>query len=175
VLARAETVTDAAERARLLVDAEELCREAAQQLRTLAYVLHPPALGRGLVAGIRSCADGFASRSGIQTTFRHADPGELPDAVELALFRIVQEALSNVQRHAGAHTVEIELWRAEERVEVIVRDDGRGLSEAVPFGTGMTSMRERVRILGGSLEARGVPGRTEIHATVPVPVRGPAA
>ncbi len=150
------------ERARNALDeCEVLADRCSREIRSLSYLLHPPLLKEvGLPAALRWCAEGFARRSGIAVEVDlPTDFDRLPLEVENALFRIVQECLTNVQRHSGSPTARIQLKRKPRWVALEVRDQGRGIpagilnrSDAVEsLGVGLLGMRERVRQLGGQL------------------------
>jgi PAS domain S-box-containing protein len=162
---------------RLLADCESLAQRGSTELRTLSYLLHPPALDSlGLVRAIEDYAHGFAQRSGLDVQLDlPEDLARLPEGVELALFRVLQESLGNVHRHAAASRVWIRLAHDANEVAIEVRDDGRGISatllSAAPkgqVGVGIAGMRERVRLLGGRLDVEpGAPG-TLVRATLPL-------
>ncbi len=156
-----------------------LIEQSTSELRTISYLLHPPYFDElGLTASLRDFVDGFAARSGIQVTL-DIDPnfGRLRGDVELAIYRVVQEALSNVHRHAESRTATISLARHGELVQLEIGDAGRGMppeilaSEGARFaGVGLAGMRERIRGLGGRLEVQSDGGGTRIQAVLPVPV-----
>jgi two-component system, NarL family, sensor kinase len=154
-----------------LQEAESLCREALQQIRTVSYLLHPVLLDEaGLAPALRAYVDGYTARSGIEVTVDAAVLERLPPDVERALFRIVQEALSNVQRHARAARARVRLYREENEVVLSVRDDGRGMpsdSHEARLGVGLVSMRERIHQLGGFFTINSSSSGTEIRAAVP--------
>jgi signal transduction histidine kinase len=155
-----------------------LIGQSTGELRTISYLLHPPYFDElGLTASLRDFVDGFATRSGIQVTL-DIDPsfGRLRYDVELAIYRVIQEALSNVHRHAESRTATISLARHAELVHLEVADAGRGIppeilaSEGARFaGVGIAGMRERVRGLGGRLEIQSDAGGTRIQAVLPAP------
>jgi signal transduction histidine kinase len=155
---------------RAMSSAEDLCQQALYQIRTLSYVLHPPGLDEtGLAPAVRWFVKGFATRSEIAATCQAEEVGRLPAEVELALFRVLQEALSNVQRHSGARNVAVSLAAHAKRVVLSVRDDGRGIPRvdlAERAGVGIAGMRERLRLLGGELELSSEAGATELRASV---------
>jgi signal transduction histidine kinase len=144
-----------------LDETEVLADRCSREIRSLSYLLHPPLLEEvGLPAALRWCADGFARRSGIAVDLDiPADFGRLPVEIENALFRIVQECLTNIQRHSGSPTARIHLLRKPRRVALEVRDRGHGMPAGIlaggdtieSLGVGLLGMRERVRQLGGRL------------------------
>jgi PAS domain S-box-containing protein len=151
--------------------------EAIKELRTFSYLMHPPALdARGLGSGLRRYIDGFASRTGLAASLR-ANPkvDALPVAAQRALFRIVQEALANAYRHASASRVTVELRWMNDRLHVVITDDGRGMDPRTATdqpprpGLGILSMRMRVSELGGRFRiGRRPDGGTRIHAVLSV-------
>jgi signal transduction histidine kinase len=152
-----------------------LCEQSLRELRAAAFVLHPPLLERdGLAVALQWLAEGFSKRSGIQVAF---DPGttggeRLRPSVELTLYRIVQEALTNVLRHSGSRTARVSLDASADRVLLTVSDEGRrrGGEQYVRgdrAGVGLASMRERVRALGGALRVAFRTTGTVLTAVVP--------
>ena len=149
---------------KLAADTAAISRQVCQELRNISYLLHPPLLEEeGLVFAIRWFADGFTKRNGIPVFLDLPEdfPRLKPDE-ETALFRIVQEALSNIYRHAGATKAWITLWREEDgAVALEIRDNGEGLPEGFSFntsvGVGLAGMRERMKQLGGKLEVDSSP------------------
>lgn len=155
-----------------------LIEETIGTVRRIAADLRPGILDDlGLTAALEWQAFEFQSRAGIRCTLRVApDLPAVASESATALFRIAQEALTNVMRHAGASAVDIELSLSGDMVRMTVRDDGRGVSEE-ELGTtrslGLLGMRERSLALGGTAEIRGEPGRGTT-VTVHLPVRGAA-
>jgi signal transduction histidine kinase len=157
--------------------AESLCwaRQAVGELRNLSYLLHPPSLDElGLTAALRSWVDGFSERTGISADVDLDDPGRLPAEMETTLFRIAQEALSNVHRHSGSPTVAVRLKLGKRNVRLEVEDAGRGVPRTVEnqnggqrLGVGILGMRERARQLGGLLEIRCSSQGTTVSVTLP--------
>jgi signal transduction histidine kinase len=140
----------------------ELVVQALQDVRSLAVELRPTALDDfGLVPALERLAETFAERSGIAAAVR-ANLGEarLPAETETALYRLVQEALTNVVKHAAAATVNIVLTRRDGGVSAVIEDDGRGFSadEVRSDALGLVGMRERIALLGGTLEVESAPG-----------------
>ncbi|MER6581524.1 sensor histidine kinase, partial [Nonomuraea sp. NPDC001023] len=136
-------------------------------LRQLVYGLRPPALDDlGLAAAVRALAapDGPAAE-----VIAEGDLTGLPAAVEVAVYRIAQEALTNVRRHARATRVRVELRREPGALRLLVADDGRGLPPEHRSGVGLTSMRERTAELGGICLVSGEPGTgTTVEVMLPV-------
>jgi signal transduction histidine kinase len=165
--------------ARLLDDSRALGEQALQEIRTLAYVLHPPLLEQtGLVPALEWYVEGFIARSGIDVNLAVLrEIGRLPRDVEIALFRIVQEGLTNIHRHSGSVSAAVRLTRQADRVVLQVRDSGRGIGPALlstssddfrSLGVGIPGMRQRIRQLGGELRISSSSRGTIVTATVPV-------
>jgi PAS domain S-box-containing protein len=159
---------------KLLGDCERLVDRSVRELRTSAYLLHPPLLEQvGLVRAMRDYAEGFAQRSGVRVELDLADAlGRLPDAAELALFRVLQESLANVHRHSGSPTAGIHFAGVGGEVVLEVRDAGRGLGgraldDGMRLGVGIAGMRERLRQLGGRLEIESESPGTLVRAVLP--------
>jgi signal transduction histidine kinase len=151
----------------------ELVVSTLQDVRRLAVELRPTALDDfGLVAALERLAASFAEQTGISVDFQTALADErLPEEVETALYRIVQESLTNVVKHARARRVSILLARKEGAVKAVVEDDGQGFdpAERTGVGYGLVGMRERLALLGGRLEVEsGGDAGTTIAAEVPV-------
>jgi signal transduction histidine kinase len=151
----------------------ELVVSTLQDVRRLAVELRPSALDDfGLVAALERLAESFAEQTGISVDFQTALADErLPEEVETALYRIVQESLTNVVKHAQARRVSILLARKDGAVKAVVEDDGQGFdpAEQTDDGYGLMGMRERLALLGGRLEVEsGHDGGTTIAAEVPV-------
>ena len=148
------------------------------EVRTISHLLHPPLLDEvGLESATRWYADGFAKRCALKVSL-HLDPisNRLPKEVELALFRVLQESLTNVHRHASAKSIEIVLTCADGQVVLCVIDDGKGISPEVvtrfrsglASGVGLAGMRERLAELDGTLEVERRSRGTVVRATIPV-------
>jgi signal transduction histidine kinase len=151
----------------------ELVVSTLRDVRRLAVELRPSALDDfGLVAALERLAESFAEQTGISVDFQTALADErLPEEVETALYRIVQESLTNVVKHAQARRVSILLARKDGAVKAVVEDDGQGFdpAEQTDDGYGLMGMRERLALLGGRLEVEsGHDGGTTIAAEVPV-------
>src|SRR5262249_35485475 len=150
----------------------ELVVATLQDVRRLAVELRPSALDDfGLVAALERLAASFAEQSGLSVDFQAALAGErLPEEAETALYRIVQESLTTVVKHAQAQRVSILLTRTNGTVKAVVEDDGKGFSpEKTASGFGLVGMRERLALLGGRLEVESTRGAgTTVAAQVPV-------
>ena len=153
--------------------------ECFQEVRTLSQLLHPPLLDEaGLISATRWVVDGFSSRSNIQVDLQIArEIGRLPQPIELALFRVIQESLSNIHRHSGAKNAQINLARSDAGVSLEIRDNGKGIPPELlsgsnhgkqVVGVGILGMRERLSQLGGTLEIESNKNGTTVKVTVPV-------
>jgi two-component system, NarL family, sensor kinase len=162
-----------------LVESRALAEQCVREVRTFAYVLHPPLLDEaGLVPAMRWYVAGFSARSGIQVDLEMGAIGRLPGAVETALFRIVQECLANVHRHAGSETASIQLARGTDEVTLQVHDTGRGLrndltsaagvSPPLALGVGIPGMRGRIAQLGGTFDIKSTPSGTTVRVRLPL-------
>lgn len=165
--------------ARRIAITVELTEEAVKEVRAISYLLYPPMLEElGLKSAIAWYLDGFAQRSGIQTSFS-ASPAfpRLVGDVELVLFRVLQESLSNVHRHSGSPAAEVELLLEDDTAILQVRDRGKGMQNSElgqsvqdwtgAFGVGLRGMSERLRQIGGSLTLHSGPQGTTVRAMVP--------
>jgi signal transduction histidine kinase len=149
---------------------------ALQQVRELSLDLRPMALDDlGLVAALRWYVDREAQRAGLAPEFSAGDLERLPPELETACFRIAQEALTNVVRHAKAKHLRVELSQSGDELHLVVRDDGIGFDPAAIGGgasdvkLGQLGMRERALIVGGTIEVVSAPGKgTEVHARFPL-------
>jgi signal transduction histidine kinase len=159
-------------------ECQRLADRCVREVRTLSYLLYPPMLDKtGLEDAIEDYAEGFTKRSGIQVDLELSpNVGRMPRETELALFRVVQESLTNIQRHSGSSLAKIVIESGTENVRLEVRDRGRGIARArrkqtetlpVGLGVGIPSMRERVKQIGGSLEIQSSNQGTTVLATIP--------
>src|ERR1700693_4839795 len=157
----------------------ELVKQLSKEIRTISHLLHPPLLDEiGLLPAIKLFADGFAERSGIQVAVELSpELGRLAPKVEISIFRIVQECLTNVYRHSGSKTAAIKIWPSDEKILTLqVCDQGKGMpaerraatSPGASHGMGLSGMRERVRELGGVLEIQSDEKGTTVTATLPL-------
>jgi signal transduction histidine kinase len=158
-----EHVRDALERV------DELVGQASADVRALVAGLHPPQLTQlGLASALKAHVEQFGHDVGI-TTRVEVDPQlTAPPAVEVSVFRVVQEALTNVANHSGASSVVVRLFSDGDALRLSVRDNGCGLPAVMNAdGTGLTSMRERAALLGGSLSVRDVDEGAELALVIP--------
>jgi len=162
------------ERVRLLSDSETLLQNLNKELRTMSHLLHPPLLDEvGLSSALQWYVDGFAKRSGIVTTLElAADFGRVNPDLEIAIFRVVQECLTNVHRHSGSPRAIVRLKRSQDTVLLEIEDEGKGIAPekkslllgSGPVGVGLKGMRERVLQLRGTLEIESNDGGTTVRA-----------
>jgi PAS domain S-box-containing protein len=162
---------------KLVVDTRDLAQQCSARIRSASYLLHPPVLGEaGLALAIPWMVEGFSQRSGIRVAIEISDNlGRFPADVERAIYRVVQESLANVLRHAAAAEATISLLRKRHRLELTVSNacgvdspqsmmqsnDGRG-------GVGISGMRERLEQLGGCLRIEGGAEGTRLTAVLPL-------
>jgi signal transduction histidine kinase len=174
-LDNARSAKDSPEAAdRELSEARTIAQETIESLRVIAKGLRPPALDDlGLVSCVRSLLSSFGSRTGLHATFVvKGTESRLPPEIELTLFRIGQEALSNVERHADAGNVSVEVVFGRQNVSLTVRDDGRGFTRSAiaanPGSLGILGMHERAELQGGQVDVKSAP-RQGTAVTVKVP------
>jgi signal transduction histidine kinase len=161
-----------------LNDSESLVREMSSEVRTISHLLHPPLLDEaGLSSAIRWYVDGFAQRSRIKVDLDLPEDLErLPSEMETAIFRVVQECLTNIHRHSESQVARIQIRRRHDQVLVQIADKGRGIplekqEEMATNGTpgvGIRGMRERLRQLGGTLEIASNGSGTVVTVSLPV-------
>jgi PAS domain S-box-containing protein len=166
-----------------LSESLDLVGQCSRNVRTFCYLLHPPLLDEmGLIATLRWWAAGFAKRSGIRVELdMPEDLHRLPREIEMTLFRIVQECLTNVHRHSESPTAAIQMFRESGKIILLVRDRGRGIppgavhrgSDGVAsLGVGIAGMWERTKQLGGRLEIDSGSGGTVVKAALPLRGKG---
>jgi len=158
-------------------NAEELVQHLAQEIRTTSYLLHPPLLDEtGISSALGWYVQGLAERSSLAIDLKIPDNfGRLPSQIELFIFRLVQECLTNIHRHSGSKTALIRIAREESTVEVEIEDQGKGMSperlteiQSQGTGVGIRGMRERVRHLRGNLVIESNDSGTKVYATLPI-------
>jgi signal transduction histidine kinase len=163
----------------LVADVAQLVDQAIEEIRTMSYLLHPPLLDEvGFACAAEWYIDGFAKRSGINIKADIANScGRLPKKVEIALFRVLQESLTNVHRHSGASEANIRFQHEAEAVTLEIRDFGKGIPEerlrllhglSAETGVGLAGMHERLHELNGRLEIESDGCGTSMRATVPL-------
>ena len=177
-----------------LNDSDSLVREMSSEVRTISHLLHPPLLDEaGLASALRWYVDGFAQRSHIRVDLDLPEDFErLSGEMETAIFRVVQECLTNIHRHSESSVAKIHVRHRHDQVFVSIEDKGKGIplekqQEMATTGTpgvGIRGMRERLRQLGGTLDIRSNGHGTTVTVQLPVgekqeaqptPVAGPAA
>jgi two-component system, NarL family, sensor kinase len=160
-------------------DCQALCEQSLQEIRTLSYLLHPPLLDQaGLFSALQWYIEGFTRRTGIYVDLVELqDIGRLPSDIETALFRVVQECLTNICRHSGSDTASIRLEKHPDGVLLRIRDQGQGMDVSVDgssddqiqgMGVGIPGMRQRLKQLGGRLDITSGHHGTTIVAKVPI-------
>jgi signal transduction histidine kinase len=164
--------------AHALEDSESLVQEMSAEVRTISHLLHPPLLDEaGLLSALRWYVEGFAVRSSIQVDLDLPDSYKrLPRESETAIFRVVQECLTNIHRHSGSSVATIRLRQRDHQVLVEIEDKGKGiplekreqLAAAGPAGVGIRGMRERLRQLGGRLEINSNGSGTVVTVRLPI-------
>jgi signal transduction histidine kinase len=172
-----DTSSAAADRRKLLEHCADLATQCSTEIRMASYLLHPPLLDElGLLSALRWLADGFRQRSGIEVRL------DLPQTMErltrdneLCLFRVAQEALTNVHRHADSPWVTIRLKAQSDSVMLEIEDAGRGMEHtgdsetpgSTPsLGVGLAGMRERIRQIGGTLSVESTSRGTRVRSTL---------
>ena len=160
----------------------QLADQAIEEIRTMSYLLHPPLLDEvGFACAAEWYIEGFAKRSGINVQAEIAKPHErLPRNVEMALFRVLQESLTNIHRHSGASDASIHFLHEGDAVILEIRDFGKGIPEerlqlihgvSAETGVGLAGMRERLHELNGRLDIASDGRGTSMRATVPLAMR----
>lgn len=166
-----------AKRSQAAVEANTLIDRAIRQVRSISHLLHPPMLDEvGLHPAIQWYLEGLTKRSGIETFIevQPLDFPRLPPELETTVFRIIQEALTNVFRHSGARKGWVTLAKHENEVVVRVRDDGKGVSAHIAelrpdsIGIGLGGMRQRVKEFGGELRLHDAAPGTLVEVTIPI-------
>ncbi len=164
---------------RTISDSRAMVEQISSEIRTISYLLHPPLLDvAGLASALHWYVDGFSERSKIKVDLQIPETlGRLSDEMEIAIFRMVQECLTNIHRHSGSESATIRLIQDNRRMVVVeVRDAGKGISPekslamrtAGRAGVGFRGMRERLRQLGGTLRIDSNPTGTTVIASLPV-------
>jgi len=164
-----ELLRDNSELAKQITESLRLIEELSRDLRTMSHLLHPPLLDEaGLLSAVRWYVEGFAQRSKIDVDLQlDHKVGRLPGELETAIFRIVQECLTNIHRHSGSSSASIAITRDSHAVTVEIRDQGQGMPMPIRAGVGIQGMGERVRQLGGQLEIASGSDGTRITAIFP--------
>ncbi len=165
------------EASRLLDDNLRMIDQAGEELRAMSHRLHPPLLDQiGLVSALRGYVAGFTERSRIEVTLDI--PGNfdrLPSDLEIAIYRAVEEALTNVDRHSGSLSCWVTIERDAGQLQMEIRDSGSGIPQAGKSalsswgGNGLCGVQQRMRQLGGTLDVRSSAAGTRVLATLPLP------
>jgi two-component system, NarL family, sensor kinase len=155
-----------------------MVEQISSEIRTISHLLHPPLLdAAGLTSALRWYVDGFSERSKIKVDVDIPDDvGRLSDEMEIAIFRMVQECLTNIHRHSGSTGATIRVRKEDHRIQVEVQDEGKGipvekqlaLISSGRTGVGFRGMRERLRQLGGTLDIQSDGAGTAVIATLPM-------
>jgi PAS domain S-box-containing protein len=161
-------------------DLQSIIQLCLSETRTLSHLLHPPLLDEiGLNSAMKWFVEEFCKRSGIQVTLSSECPHRLPSLLETMLFRVVQEALTNIHKHSGSPTAEVFLGTNSGDVVLEVNDHGRGMPQELLVrarnggsvaGVGLAGMRERVSEIGGNFQVQSGPQGTSIRVSIPVAV-----
>ena len=168
------------EAGRCVVENMSMIEQANSDIRTVSYLLHPPMLDEiGLSSALSWFLEGFSQRSKVSVTLEIApNLGRLPQEHELALFRVVQECLTNIHRHSDSPTATVKLSRTEREVSLEVSDSGKGIGEetkrkiasGVSAGVGMRGMQERIKLMRGQMTVDSSPNGTSVLVTLPSPL-----
>jgi two-component system NarL family sensor kinase len=164
-----------------LTESRDVVGRIGEEIRTLSYLLHPPLLDEcGLASAVLWYAEGFKKRSGIHLNVSiDEELVRLTTDAETALFRVLQESLTNVHRYSGSPSAEIRIFQSAGKVHLDIVDHGKGVKAgterpsfagAPTLGVGIPGMRERIRQLGGQLEVEFSNEGTRVHASLPVEV-----
>jgi two-component system NarL family sensor kinase len=167
----------------LVEEGVALARQCSTEIRTASYLLHPPLLDEiGLDAALSWYSEGLTKRSGIETSIE-MEPSDFPrltPSLETMVFRIIQEALTNVFRHSAAKKCWVSVAKKENQVRVTVRDDGRGFTDEIAafhpekIGVGIGGIRQRIKEVGGVMSLRNAQPQGAILETV-IPIAMGAA
>ena len=161
---------------------QKTVQQLHREIRTTSYLLHPPLLDEsGLYSAISWYLQGLRERSGLEVSFEISEQfGRLPSEVELVIFRLVQESLTNIHRHAESKTASIRIDRESNQITLDVRDQGRGMSpermaeiQSGRSGVGIRGMRERLRQFEGTMNIESDSSGTRIFATIPLKSASP--
>jgi signal transduction histidine kinase len=161
----------------LISETLDMTDQAIQEVRTISHLLHPPLLEElGLTSAARWYAEEFGKRSQVRVSLELEEPTKrLPKEVEMALFRVLQEALTNVHRHANAQSIDVRVECHNGTVTLTVSDDGRGIpyeviarfQSGLAAGIGLAGMRERLAEFGGRLDVQSSNAGSVVRATIP--------
>ncbi|MGA8273140.1 MAG: PAS domain-containing sensor histidine kinase [Candidatus Sulfotelmatobacter sp.] len=162
---------------KMVAESRQLSDDLSKELRTLSYLLHPPLLDEvGIKSALRWYVEGFSKRSKIEVELDLPDNfRRLPKELDLVIFRVVQEALTNIHRHSGSASARISLSRTEDTVDFEISDCGKGISPEerramapARAGVGVRGMQERVHQFGGTLRISSNSAGTKVSVTIPI-------
>ena len=153
----------------IVAEMEQLLGEAQGEIRAISYLAHPPLLrNMGLAEALKTLVEGYGRRTGLSVSLNLADDSKVEwEPAAVAMYRIVQEALSNIHRHAKATDVLVALYRRRSIFHVVIVDNGIGMPVEVTQGVGLSSMRSRLSELGGRLTVRKALPGTMLIASLP--------
>ena len=172
-----EASAKAPELARQAAASEQLVQQLQSEIRTTSYLLHPPLLDEnGLSSALELYVTGVRERTGLTIALSVSDDvGRIPREMELVVFRLVQECLTNIHRHSQSKSATIRLLREDDLLTLEIRDEGKGISEsrfaeiqAGGAGVGIRGMQERVRQFGGNMTVRSDKAGTRVNVTLPI-------
>jgi PAS domain S-box len=167
----------APEFAQKVEETQALVQQLSQEIRTTSYLLHPPLLDEnGLISALTWYIEGLADRSGLNVQLKiPEDFGRIPRDMELVVFRLVQECLTNIHRHSGATSALIEIQQQNGAVTIEVEDNGRGMLpeklaevQSGGHGVGLRGMRERVRLFQGTMQIDSDASGTRVLVSIPI-------
>lgn len=174
IAAQAQIESNAPKAREALADIQQSAQEALVEMQALLHQLRPAALEHtNFAEAVRTQAQALEYRSGVCVRMELAElaaPDRCPPSMQEAVFRVVQEAFTNVARHARAGQVECAITHDDQTLDVLIRDDGQGFDpQDAARGMGLASIRERVNSLGGSVKIESAPGKgTTLRATIPL-------
>lgn len=175
-----EGVGDGPKSEELIADCKKVLQDVHCEIRSFSYIAHPPSLlDNGLGKALEAMCKGFASRTGLDIDLQVSDLGQASASVEAALYRLAQEALANIHRHAAAERASVRLVGTQRCLHLMIADDGVGFDQAEiskrhSIGVGMLGMAERVRNLGGRFSIHRAPANgTIVRASLPRSKPGP--
>ena len=161
---------------------QETVQQLHREIRTTSYLLHPPLLDEsGLSSALNWYVSGLVERSDLDIQLTISDDfGRLPNDMELVVFRLVQESLTNIHRHSGSRTASIQIARDAERISVRISDQGKGMSperlaevQSRGAGVGLRGIRERLRQFRAKMDIESDSSGTRIGVTIPIPPDAP--
>jgi signal transduction histidine kinase len=167
-----------------LNETQQFVDQLSKEIRTMSYLLHPPLLDEsGLPVALHWYAEGLAERSGLKISVNiQEELGRFGRDMELMMFRLVQECLTNIHRHSGSKTADITVWSDSREVGVDIRDQGKGIPperlasiQAQGGGVGIRGMRERIHPFQGTMEIESNNSGTRISFRIPIAKATPAS